>query len=51
MSDQDRRVAIVTGGGRGIGRASALRAVVNFLCSEENTYVSGSIYRVNGGSQ
>jgi len=26
-------------------------AVVNFLCSEENTYISGSIYRVNGGSR
>jgi NAD(P)-dependent dehydrogenase (short-subunit alcohol dehydrogenase family) len=40
--------------GTPIGRyadPAEVAAVVNFLCSEENTYISGSIYRVNGGSR
>ena len=40
--------------GTPIGRyseASEVAVVVNFLCSEENTYISGSIYNVSGGSR
>jgi NAD(P)-dependent dehydrogenase (short-subunit alcohol dehydrogenase family) len=40
--------------GTPIGRYSdpaEVAVVVNFLCSEENTYISGSIYNVNGGSR
>jgi NAD(P)-dependent dehydrogenase (short-subunit alcohol dehydrogenase family) len=36
-----------------IGRYSSadeVAVVVNFLCSEENTYISGSTYKVNGGA-
>ena len=40
--------------GTPIGRyseATEVAVVVNFLCSEENTYISGSIYNVSGGSR
>jgi NAD(P)-dependent dehydrogenase (short-subunit alcohol dehydrogenase family) len=43
--------AIVTGAGRGIGKATALRFAHTFLASDEASYITGQTYNVCGGLQ
>ena len=43
------RVALITGGGRGIGQPEDIASVIAFLCSDESSYVSGQTIYVRGG--
>lgn len=43
MNQFNNKVAIITGGGQGIGRAAV------FLCSGESTFITGQNLTIDGG--
>ena len=45
----DGKVALVTGGGSGIGQASEIGEAVAWLCSDAASFVTGIPMSVDGG--
>ena len=49
MGTLDGRSVVVTGASSGIGEAIARRLVAAWLASDEATFVSGSLFTIDGG--
>ena len=49
MGALDGRSVVVTGASSGIGEAIARRLVAAWLASDEATFVSGSLFTIDGG--
>lgn len=45
----DRRVAIVTGGARALGRPEAVAHLVTWLASEVWNFCTGAVFDISGG--
>ena len=49
MLDLTSKIALVTGGRRGMGRLEEVSAMAVFLASDEASYVTGATFYVDGG--